>query len=123
MKITFISILFSLVALVAIFQIFKKIKNENIGFRSGLIWLIIWITICFFSIFPDTLYIAMKLANMGNRVLFVLVLAVFILLAIVFNQSSKMDSMSRTLSKLAREIAILDYKVHQKNIGKDTEDE
>ncbi len=123
MKITIIGILFFLAACLAILRTVKKIQDENIGFRSGLIWILLWVGIGFFGMFPNILNAAMQFAQMGNRVLFVLVLAVLILLAIVFNQASNMENMNRNLKKLAREIAILNYKLEKKNKDTPSQDE
>jgi len=115
MKITAITILFSIVSCIAIYRTIKNLKNEKVGYRSGLLWIAIWGGILIFGIFPDYLNIAMKLVKMNNRMIFILIIAVFILYAIVFNQASHIDNMNRNIRKLVREIAILNYQLLEKN--------
>ena len=113
MKLTIIGILFCLLACWAIFRMVKSLKNETVGYRSGLLWIAIWSGIAFFSIFPDYLNLAMRIGNMNNRMVFILTMAVFILFAVVFNQASYIDSMNRNVRKLVREIAILSHKLDE----------
>ncbi len=114
MKITVIALLFLVIALVAIYRTIKNLKDETIGYRSGFIWITIWSGACFFGIFPDSINIAMELVKMNNRMFFVIIVAVFILFAIVFNQVSLIDNMNRNIRKLVREIAILRFKLEEK---------
>ena len=57
---------------------------------------------------------------MRNRMIFVLIIAVFILFALVFNQATQIDNMNRNIRRLVREIALLNYKLDFK---KDREDD
>jgi hypothetical protein len=65
---------------------------------------------------------AMRLAQMKNRMFFILVLAVFILFALVFDYASQIDNMHRSLRKLAREIAIINYKLEEKRWDKEEQE-
>jgi len=117
MKITVIGFLFAVVACIAIYRTIFNLKNEIIGYRSGMIWLGIWGGIAFFGIFPGTLNIVMELVRMNSRIFFVLILAVFILYALAFNQASHIDNLNRKLRKLTREIAILNYRLDNEHQG------
>lgn len=94
--------------------ILSKIKNETIGFRSALIWILLWLGIGFFSLFPGLLNWFTQLAQMEVRIFFILVIAVFILFALVFSLHTKIDRMQRNLEKLAQEIALINYKITKK---------
>jgi len=118
MKITIIAVMFFIFSCIAICRTIINLKKEKIGYRSGLIWITIWGGICFFSVFPNFLNIAMELVKMNSRMFFVLIMAVFILYAVVFNQASYIDNMNRNIRKLAREIAILNFKIEEKNQDK-----
>ncbi|MFP4041083.1 MAG: DUF2304 domain-containing protein, partial [Desulfosudaceae bacterium] len=81
----------------------------------GMIWIAIWGSICVFGIFPDVLNVAMGLVQMQNRMFFILIIAVFILFALVFNQATQLDNMDRNIRRLVREVALLNYKLENKD--------
>jgi hypothetical protein len=95
MKITTLTVLFLFLSCLAIWRIALNLKRESIGIRSALIWIALWLSIGVFAIFPNLLNTAMRLAQMESRIFFILVLAVFILFALVFNLVSRMDTMQR----------------------------
>ena len=115
MKITVISITFFIISALSIWQIFLRIKKNQIGVRSALIWIGLWAGIGFFSLFPELLDTAVRLVQMKTRMLFILLVAVFILFALVFNYASRMDNMQRNITQLTREIATLNFKIEKKN--------
>ena len=91
------------------------------GIRSAIVWLLMWFGIGFFSLFPSLLNSIMRLAQMENRMFFILVLAVFLLFALVFNLSSRIDKMQTTLAKLIQEMAIMNYRMDGFNEKKSEE--
>jgi len=107
MKITVLSVLFLVVSCLAMWRIVLNFRREAIGFRSALIWVTLWLGIGVFSIIPGLLNSAMRIAQMESRITFILVIAVFVLFALVFNLASRVDTMHRDLSKLVQEIASL----------------
>jgi hypothetical protein len=111
MKLTTITIFFSLVSIVLILKTLENIKREVVGIRSGLVWILVWVGIGFFSLFPGLLDSAMRLAQMESRMFFILLLAVFILFALVFNLASKMDRTRRDMAKLIRELSLLHHRL------------
>ena len=115
MKITSIAIVFLIIACFAIYRTVIQIKKEDIGLRSGMIWIAIWGSICVLGIFPDVLNVAMGMVQMRNRMFFILIIAVFILFALVFNQATQLDKMDRNIRRLVREVALLNYKLENKD--------
>ena len=113
MKITTLTVLFLLLSCLAIWRIVLNLKRESIGIRSALIWIVLWLSIGVFAIFPDLLNSAMRLAQMESRIFFILVMAVFILFALVFDLVSRMDTMQRNMSKLVQEIALINSKIEE----------
>lgn len=123
MKLSSITILFFVVSCFSIWRILLRIKRENIGIRSGVIWILVWAGIGLFSIFPELLHTAMRLAQMKNRMYFILILAVFILFALLSNLASRMDNMQRNITKMAREIAKINYTIRSKDKSDDKEED
>ncbi|MBW1672242.1 MAG: DUF2304 domain-containing protein [Deltaproteobacteria bacterium] len=120
MKITTLSVLFLIVSCLALWRTVVNLKRETIGIRSALIWTILWLSIGVFSIFPNLLNKTMRMAQMETRIIFILVIAVFILLALIFNLVSRMETMQRNLSKLVQEIALINSKIEE-NSNEDKE--
>ena len=119
MKLTTITIFFSFLSLLAILYTLNSLKKETMGIRSAIVWLLLWAGIGFFILFPSLLNSAMRLAQMESRMFFILIVSVFILFALLFNMNSKFDKAQRSLSKLAQEMAILNYKIESKDEGED----
>ena len=111
MKTSTYSIFFAVLSIIAIYLILTRLKKDNMGIRSALIWMILWFGIGFFSLFPELLNMAMRFAQMENRMFFILVSAVFILFALVFNLNTRMDRMQRNISQLVQELSILNYRL------------
>ena len=111
MKITSITLLIAFFSLAAIVYTLNNIKKDIMGIRSAAIWLLLWAAIGFFSLNPSLLNSIMKLAQMEDRMFFILIAAVFILFALLFNLSSRIDKMQRTSARLIQEIAILRHQV------------
>ncbi len=111
MKLTTITVLFALVAFFEIWRAVIRVRRETMGIRSALVWVFMWSCIGVFSFFPDLLDAAMRLAQMEKRMFFILILAVFVLFAFVFNLVSRMDRLERNMSRLIQEIAMLNYKL------------
>ena len=111
MKITFFGILFFMASILAVIRIFFHIRHDTIGLRSAIIWIALSIGIGFFALFPKLLDNAMRIAQMENRMFFILILAVFILFALVFNLASQLYKAERGIAKLVREISLLSHKV------------
>ncbi len=113
MKITSITLIFTLLSVLAIFYTLKSLKKDLMGIRSALVWLFLWIGIGFFSLFPSRLNSIMHFAQMEVRMFFILVVAVFILFALNFNLNSKMEKMQRTSSRLVQELAIIKAQIEK----------
>jgi len=107
MKITAATIILASVSLLAIYISYLRIKSDTIGIRSAVVWVLLWISIGFFSIFPGLLDAAMSIVQMESRMFFILIFSVFILFALLFNLSSRVDAMQRNIAKLIQEIALL----------------
>lgn len=111
MKLTSVTLFFAVFALGMIFNIVLRVKQERTGIRSALIWFFLWVFIGFFSLFPELLNWATRFAQMESRIIFVLLLAVFVLFAFMFSVTTRLDRMQRNIEKLVQEIALTNFKV------------
>lgn len=111
MKITHMTLFLAFFSVSMIVFILSRIKRETMGLRSSLIWILLWFSVGFFSLFPKLLNWMTRLAQMELRIFFVLLIAVFVLFALVFNLSTKLDQMQRNWEKLVQELALTNYKI------------
>ena len=121
MKLTTASICLSFFSLVAIIYTLNSLKRDALGIKSALVWFILWMGIGFFSLFPSLLNHLMRIAQMEDRMFFILIMAVFILFALLFKLGTKMDKMKRDSARLVQEISILTHKIESKDDNKNIE--
>lgn len=113
MKITTASIVFSLVAFVQVLRIVYQVRQDRLGIRSGLIWVLMWGGVGIGSLFPSTMDVLMRFAMMENRMFFILIIAVFVLFALVFDLVSRIEKSERNIAKLVQEIALLRFRLDE----------
>jgi hypothetical protein len=104
MKLTPIGILFFIIACFALWRVLRKFKHETMSIRSTVLLLIMLIAIGISSIFPSVMDYFMELAQMGDRILFILLISAFILLIMIFNLSSRLEKHSVTTCSLRRSL-------------------
>jgi hypothetical protein len=115
MRITPVTVFIAVFAVFIIAVVLSKIKKETIGIRSALVWLCLMSGIGFFGIFPEMLDWIIRLVHLEERLLFVLLSAIFILLAMIFNLNTRFDRMERNWAKTIQELALLTYRLEQKD--------
>ena len=111
MKITAFTVLICLFAVISLVSLLQRVRRDVLGFRSALIWAVLWLSIAVFSVFPDLLNELMEAAEMENRLFFLLVIAVLVLSALVFNLTSRVDRLSRDVGLTVRELAIATHRI------------
>jgi len=111
MKITSFTIIICIFASVGLVTALRRVARDGMALRSSLVWIIAWLSLAVFSIFPDLLNEIVAAAGMENRVYFVLVIAVLALLALTFNLTSRIDRMHRNIGLAIRELAITNYRI------------
>jgi len=84
-----------------------KLRHEKIGIRSAVIWIILWLVIGVGGIFPVVTYGLVELAQMNNSLYFIIIVAVLILFALVFNLTSQIDQLKNSMGKIVQEISLL----------------
>lgn len=93
----------------AILLTFCRFAQSRVGFRSTLLWLLLWTAVGFFGLFPHLLDYLMHPLMMQNRTFFLLMGAILILFAMLFRLDSERAALSRKVNRLAQELAIFRY--------------
>ena len=108
-------IIIFLVGILAILQIWYLFKNERTTIKNAIFWTVLWILVGIGILVPNSIDFAMKIFRMENRLFFISVFGILILLGIVYSLSISQKKTERTVAKLVQEMAILNYKF-DKNI-------
>ena len=111
MKITAFTVIICVFASIGLVRVLQRVARDGIALRSALVWIITWLCLAVFSIFPDLLNEIVAAAGMENRLFFVLIIAVMALAALVFNLTSRIDRMHRDIGLAIRELAIANYRI------------
>ena len=111
MSIKLVSFALTIVSLLLVMLTIRQYQRHKLSTRIFLMWLGIWLGIGIFALFPSLLDQIVFFLNMTIRLNFFLILGIFALFMIVFYLSSNITSLSRRVSKLVQENAILEYKL------------
>ncbi|MBT4482101.1 MAG: DUF2304 domain-containing protein [Candidatus Latescibacteria bacterium] len=98
---------FSTIAVIGTLRLFAR---ERSSIRSTVMWVFIWILIGLFGMFPDLLEPLRVGAMMQNRMYFLFIVAILTLYAMFFRQSTQNTLLQRQVSRLAQELAIVNYR-------------
>ena len=111
MKISTITILIALASAFAIWRTLRQLGRDNVSIRFALIWCAMWLAIGVGSLFPVLVDHLARLAMMKNYLFFTSFIAIFILFALVFELSSRLERTQRNLARIVQELAIMKYQV------------
>lgn len=106
MKITIIRMLVFLASCLSIWFTLRKYKENALGFRSTLVWVILFFAIALSSIFPEVPDSVSPVLGMKNRMFFVLLVGILVLYALLFNVTSRLDKIERNIRKLVQDRAL-----------------
>lgn len=106
MKITPLTIFLAFFSAGAATYLVLRLRQAAIGYRTALIWIFLWLSIGIFSIFPDLLDLIIGYLQMDERINFVLLSAVFVLLLFVFDLNMRLYQMQHNWQKVVREKAV-----------------
>jgi hypothetical protein len=105
-----IIIIFFLLLLKATYNLFKQGRLPT---RSFVFWSLVWVSSIVFLVFPELLDMIMYAVEMRVRVHFLFLALTMILFAFLLSTSASISEMRQHITKLTREIAILEYKIKQ----------
>ena len=111
MKISTITIFIALCSAFAIWRTLRQLGRENVSLRFALIWCAMWLAIGVGILFPVVVNYLARLAMMKNYLFFTWIIAIFILFALVFELSSRLERTQRNLARVVQELAIVKYQV------------
>ena len=111
-----IQILAIFISLFAISRILLQIKNSRIALGSGIFWLLLWLSVIYFVVFPGLLGYMANITGVGRGVDLVIYLSILSLFYLIYRAYVKIDHTEREITKLVREIAIINRKdnIHKK---------
>lgn len=113
MSISVIGIVVFLLACAECYRSIQRYREQKLNVLTAALWLGIWIAVAVLSLMPDLVNGLLRISNMQNRVLFILVIATVFLLAFVFNLTSRVDTLSMATNRSIREIAIANHRISE----------
>jgi hypothetical protein len=100
------SIIFPILAIIAIIVFFLRYKDGKSSFSSFLAWLIIWIFVIIFSIFPNSSVIFAKAFGITRGLDFIIIVALVFLFYLGLKLYYKFDKLEDNVNKLVKEVAL-----------------
>jgi hypothetical protein len=123
MKITTMTILLVLISVGGIWTIIHNLRHDRIGLRAAAIWIILWIGVGFFSIYPTAFYLLMSIAQMSDPLFFVSLCGILVLLALVFGLTTELEKTRKQLAHLIQELALYEFNKEVKKVKRVSSDE
>ncbi len=106
MKITIIRMLVFLASCLSIWFTLRKYKENALGLRSTVVWVVLFFAIAVSSIFPEVPDSVSPVVGMKNRMFFVLLIGILVLYALLFNVTSRLDKIERNMRRLVQDRAL-----------------
>ena len=100
------SIIFPIIAIIAIIVFFLRFRHGKTSLSSFLVWVIIWIFIIIFSIFPDSTSIFARILGVTRGLDFVIIAALVFLFYMGVRLYYKLDKLQDDVNKIVKELAL-----------------
>lgn len=103
---TIIQILVLLFVLFAWSRAFLRMREKNIGIGEFSFWSLIWIIVSIVTLFPGLMSILSGLVGIGRGMDLAVYAGIVLLFYLMFRLYVRVDTQSKEVTKLVREIAI-----------------
>ncbi len=80
------------------------------GLRAASVWIILWTVLAFFALFPSAIDVLMNVAQMADRLFFITTCGVLVALALIFELTTKVDTLRRQVARLVQEHALAEWR-------------
>ncbi len=98
---TVVGIIVFIFALFALSRVFLRMKDNNISFREGLFWIIVWTTVSVLTIFPQITDKFSKILGIGSGINTAFFIAIILLLYTVFRLYIKIEKLDNDITQLS----------------------
>ncbi len=103
-----IQIIGLIISIFAISRVILQVRKNTMTIESALFWIFIWLAVILSVVFPNTLGHLAKITGVGRGVDVIIYLSIIVLFYMVYRNYIKMENMEREITKLVREIAIIE---------------
>lgn len=103
-----IQIIGLIISIFAISRVILQIRKNTMTIESALFWIFIWLAVILLVVFPSTLGHLANITGVGRGVDVIIYLSIIVLFYMVYRNYIKMENMEREITKLVREIAIIE---------------
>ena len=113
MKLTPLTIGIFIVSLFAIAWLIAKLRRDNVSIRFACTWIVMWVFIGIGVTVPSILDNFMEIAQFSQRFYFGTTSAIFLLFAVVFHLTYRLEQSERKVAQTIQALAIADYRVRK----------
>jgi hypothetical protein len=103
-----IQIIVVLISIFAMSRVLLQVRKNTMTVVSALFWTIIWLMVILAVVFPSTLGHLANLTGVGRGVDVIIYLSIIVLFYMIYRSYVRMENMEREITKLVREIAIIE---------------
>ncbi|MBR6024259.1 MAG: DUF2304 family protein [Methanobrevibacter sp.] len=100
------SIIFPILSIIAIIVFFFRFRSGKSSLSSFLIWLVIWIFVIIFSIFPESSVIFARAFGITRGLDFLIIVALAFIFYLGVKLFYKLDKLEDNMNKIVKEVAI-----------------
>ena len=100
------SILFPIIAIMAILWFFYRYLKEKQSLLTVLLWTILWLFVILFSIFPDISGRFAEMFGITRGMDFLIIVVFLVLFYIIFRLYNKIDILQDEINKIVKEVAL-----------------
>lgn len=100
------SIIFPILAILAIIVFFFRFRNGKISMSSFFIWSIIWIFVIIFSIFPESSMVFARVFGITRGLDFIIIASLVLLFYLGVKLYYKLDKLEDNMNKIVKEVAL-----------------
>ncbi len=105
--------LITILSIIAIYFTFNLYRKNQLSTRMLFLWMVLWVSMGIFSVFPGWLDYIRAIIEMKNRLAFLFVFSIVMLFVMSFYFSSKLDMAQNKIMKLTQELSLLRYELEQ----------
>jgi len=116
---TLIQIFLIILVILAIFNLIRRFKKNNLGLPSFISWLIFWCFVIFMTVYPESVNLLARVLGVGRGVDVVIYFAIIVIFYFIFYFLIRFKKIEDGITKIVREIAFLKDKANKKDDRKE----
>ncbi len=105
-----IQIIVIIISIFAISRVLLQVRKNVVAIDSALFWVVIWLIVISIVIYPNTINNLADIVGVGRGVDVIIYLSIIFLFYMIYRMYVRMENLEREITKLVREIALIERK-------------